>query len=408
MEEQLKLRAGEFVEVRSKAEILATLDTHGCLENLPFMPQMFQHCGQRFRVFKRAHKTCDTVRKPAGLKMANAVHLDGIRCDGEAYGGCQAGCLIFWKEAWLKRASQADSEPGSAPKPHEPSIAGMQTPGRCTEGDVWAGTKVADHGDENPTYVCQATQLPLATTPLSPWNIGQSIEDYRSGNVGIGRMIRGFIYALYFNVMNLGIGVGAFMRWFYDRFQALVGGVPFPRRTGGIPAGQPTPACTLNLQPGELVRVKSHKEILATLDTASKNRGLYFDAEAVPYCGGTYRVQKRVGKIIDEKTGKLVKMKNESIILEGVFCQARYSDCRLFCPRSIYSYWREIWLERVNETNSALPGRVAELTDSAGASLNQLSFHSSKTKLDKGLTGVGKEVILVGKASEAKAAKRTG
>jgi hypothetical protein len=71
---------------------------------------------------------------------------------------------------------------------------------------------------------------------------------------------------------------------------------------------------------------------------------MHFDKEMVPYCGGTYRVHKRVTKIIDEKTGKMQAMKTPSIILEGVVCQARYSDCRLFCPRMIYSYWREFGL----------------------------------------------------------------
>ena len=56
-----KLRAGDWVEVRSKEEILRTLDATGRLDGLPFMPQMFQYCGQRFKVFKRAHKTCDTI-----------------------------------------------------------------------------------------------------------------------------------------------------------------------------------------------------------------------------------------------------------------------------------------------------------------------------------------------------------
>ncbi|MGD0614565.1 MAG: hypothetical protein ABSA69_03870, partial [Verrucomicrobiota bacterium] len=81
--------------------------------------------------------------------------------------------------------------------------------------------------------------------------------------------------------------------------------------------------------------------------TENKNRGLFFDAEMVPYCGGTYRVLKRVDRILDEKTGKMVRFKNQAVILEGVICQSRYSDCRMFCPRAIYSYWREIWLERV-------------------------------------------------------------
>ena len=75
-------------------------------------------------------------------------------------------------------------------------------------------------------------------------------------------------------------------------------GREIPTRGAGasIPTGQRTPTTTLNLQPGELVRVKSYKEILATLDQNNKNRGLYFDAEVVPFCGGIYRVLKRVTK----------------------------------------------------------------------------------------------------------------
>src|SRR4030095_4796049 len=155
----------------------------------------------------------------------------------------------------------------------------------------------------------------------------------------------GFIYATYFNLSRVGIGVGGIMRWFYDRFQGLLGGIPYPRKRGSIPAGKKTPQEVLNLRPGEMVRVKSYNDILQTLDTNNKNRGLYFDAEAVPYCGKSFRVLQRVNRIIDEKTGKLLKLKNESIILDGVTCQARYSDRRMFCPRAIYSYWREIWTE---------------------------------------------------------------
>ena len=74
------------------------------------MPQMFRYCGQRFQVYKRAHKTCDTVSGHyVGLRLAHAVHLD-LRCDGQAYGGCQAACLIFWKEAWLKRVGEEDTK----------------------------------------------------------------------------------------------------------------------------------------------------------------------------------------------------------------------------------------------------------------------------------------------------------
>jgi len=342
MNESLNLRCGEWVQVRTKEEILGTLDKGGQMDGLPFMPQMFQYCGKRFRVFKTAHKTCDTVNQTGGRRMANAVHLE-LRCDGQAHGGCQAACLLFWKEAWLLRLGAA--EQAVSPATQTPAGQG------CTEADVWAGTRANPGKEENdPAYVCQATQVPAATTPLKWWDLRQYFDDYRLGNIGLGRLMAGTIYANYYNLSRSGLGLGRVMRWFYDRVQALHGGVPYPRKRGVIPIGQKTPPCVLNLQPGEMVRVKPYEEILATLDADNKNRGLYFDAEAVPYCGRTYRILSRVTKILDERTGRMVNMKTPSLILEGVYCQARYSDCRMFCPRAIYSYWREIWLERVNTT----------------------------------------------------------
>jgi len=85
---------------------------------------------------------------------------------------------------------------------------------------------------------------------------------------------------------------------------------------------------------------------------------MFFDAELVPFCGGVYRVQARVTRFINEKTGTMATMKTPAVILEGVWCQSRYSNCRMFCPRSIYSWWREVWLERVSEQAAAvsLPG----------------------------------------------------
>jgi hypothetical protein len=141
------------------------------------------------------------------------------------------------------------------------------------------------------------------------------------------------------------------MRWFYNTFHFLWGGTLYPRTPGLIPEGQPTPFLALNLKPGELVRVKSHEEILKTVDSTNRNRGMYWDAELVPYCGGTYRVAKRVSRLIDEKSGRMIEMKSPCVALEGVVCQARYSPCRMLCPKSMYPYWREIWLERVEGKN---------------------------------------------------------
>jgi hypothetical protein len=342
-----RLRAGEWVEVRSKEEILRTLDEKGQLDGLPFMPNMFAYCGQRLRVHKRAHKTCDTVFPVRGRRMLDSVHL-GTRCDGEPYGGCQASCLIFWKDAWLKRVVSTDLSAEKTAAEKDPPLASGEG---CTEQDVWAGTRAAGPQDaQDPAYVCQATQLPYASNDLAWWDPRQYVEDYTSGNVGLWRIVKGFVYSCYSHLTEADYGQGRVMRRFYDTFHPLWRGTLYPRRRGTIPAdvATPLPPQPLNLQPGEWVRVKSHTEILRTLNTQNKNRGLYFDAEMVPYCGGTYRVLKRVSKILDERTGKMSRMRTESILLEGAVCQSRYSTCRMFCPRGIYPFWREIWLERVS------------------------------------------------------------
>ena len=333
-----KLRAGDWVEVRSKEEILRTLDKTGRLDDLPFMPQMFQHCGQRFKVFKRAHKTCDTiVGIPPGRRMPDGIHLN-LRCDGKAYGGCQAACLIYWKETWLKSVNE-----GERPAPRAAGTGG------CSEEDVERATRVDELkvGGE-PRYACQATEVLNFTTPLPWWDARQYVEDYTSGNTTLLKMLRGFLYVGYFyGTLAFSQRFGGPARWLYDRFQTLWGGFPFPRHRGTLSAGQPEPRASLNLQPGDWVRVKPYEAILATLNSSNKNRGMLFDAEMMPYCARTFRVRGRVEKFIDEKTGYMKRMKTPAVILEGVICRSRYSSHRMFCPRAIYSWWREIWLEPV-------------------------------------------------------------
>jgi hypothetical protein len=347
MQTKRKLRVGDWVEVGSKEEILQTLDSDGRLEGMPFMPEMFAFCGRKFRVYKRAHKTCDYSVYPYRVRrLAQTVHLE-TRCTGEAHGGCQAACLLYWKEPWLRLVSDAKDATVRriGGQGQENSKAGPNL--GCRESDVWERVQEPQTEVGAPTYLCQMTQIPYATTPLAWWDPRQYAEDYLSGNVTLGRILRGLIYWIYYSLSQAGIGVGRPMRWLYDKCNPLWGGTRFPRKPGLVPAGKPTPSVNLNLQPGELVRVKSHQQILQTVDTTNRNRGMYWDAELVPYCGGTFRVLNRVTKLIGERTRKMQEMKTPCIILDSVVCQARYSSCRMFCPKRMYPYWREIWLERV-------------------------------------------------------------
>ena len=91
---------GDIVEVRSATEIAATLDGDGRLDGLPFMPEMAPFCGRQFPIQGRASKTC--VEGLGLRRMTGTVFLENLRCDGAAHDGCERGCLMFWKEAWLK------------------------------------------------------------------------------------------------------------------------------------------------------------------------------------------------------------------------------------------------------------------------------------------------------------------
>lgn len=344
---ELNLRAGELVEVRSKEEILSTLDPKGRLEALPFMPEMLDFCGKRFQVYKRADKTCDTIDNLGGRRMFRTVHLGDLRCDGSSHGGCQARCLLFWKEAWLKRVD-SDSSPSTSNKTGESFDSGSQ-PVPAKEGLVTIETLMqstlvssVDSSPEGVVYSCQATEHLKASTPLPWWDFRQYLRDMWTGNVSIFEMLRAIVFWIFSKTLKLGAYRAQIT--VYNRIQKKRGGCPYPFREGSLTK---TPSEELNLQPGELVQVKSHDEVLATLDRRNRNRGLSFDVEMVSYCGGQYKVIQRVEDIIHEKTGKMIRLPGVCVMLEGVTCRAEYSRNRVFCRRAIHSFWREIWLRRV-------------------------------------------------------------
>jgi len=341
--------AGDWVEVRSKEDILATLDENGRLDGLPFMPQMFKWSGQSFQVYKRAHKTCDTITGDwVGRSLPDGVHLD-LRCDGAAYGGCQAACLIFWKEAWLKPIDQARSAAV------EPRPTPIKASAGCSERAVLDATRSADQpSGKSIKYTCQATELLGYTRPLKWWDARQYAEDLASGNVSVARMLRSVLYFAYAKLtLARRPRLGRPARWIYDQVQSLWGGIPFPRRRGDLDSGKDAPVADLQLREGDLVRVRPLKDILATIDKQNNNRGMGFDAELVPYCGKVFRVRTCVEQFVDERTGYIRRMKTPAVILDGVYCQSRYSENRVFCPRGIFAWWREIWLERVPEEAKA-------------------------------------------------------
>ena len=332
----LDLKAGDVVEVRSEAEILATLDENGGLESLPFMPEMLKYCGQRLTVYKVANKACDTISRSGVRRMENAVHLSGVRCDGSGHGGCQAACLTYWKHAWLRKVDSAEAAATPVPAPE---LLPLLT--------ISSRRPPAEDGTE--VYRCQATELLRAAPEVLPLkHLEQFVEDVRTGNAGVFWTLRAVLVAFYNRMQGLSKRrLPARLRFKGGKHWGFLRGT----------ATGKTPTVQTNLQPGDLVRIRSKEEVAPTLNADLLNRGMGFDAEMGRFCGRTAKVARRVDQIIDERTGHMIKMKNPCIVLDGVVCEGAYN---LNCPRAITPYWREIWLEKINADEPRVPQQRAE------------------------------------------------
>lgn len=313
-----QFRRGDTVAFRSAHAVLETLDDRGEVDGLPFMPEMLPLIGKTFTVSARADKTCDTIDLTGcSREMDNTVHVAELRCDGSAHGGCQAGCVFFVKESWLT--------PGGA--------AEIAT-GPDADGDVSALRErvLANTTTEPGTYRCQATALPEATRAMT--GISHFVRDFTTRNVEPRIFLRGISIAFFDRYQR-------FSRRRLPHWARYKNGDEQPDVRGTL---KRTPVEGLDLQPGEWVQVRSLPEIIATLNANQRNRNLWFDREMIRYCGRRFRVVRRVDRLLDEKTGKMIEPKTPSIILDGAVCVGDYHK---LCPRRDYAFFREVWLERL-------------------------------------------------------------
>ncbi len=294
-----------MVEVRSAAEILATLDADFTFEGLSFMPEMLDYCGRRLTVYRRVNRTC--VEGYGVRAMRDAVLLTDSHCDGAAHDGCQRKCLIFWKEAWLRPVERADA-PLVAPA--APAMDGFY---RALAARTREGTR----------YSCQSTRLHTATRRLSKYNLVKYLQEIADGELPPGKFLR---------------IVGRVAR---NRLRSLFGMGPIGAMRG---PGGPHSKGELELQHGELVEVRSVEEISRTVGPSGRNRGLLFEPDMTAYAGQRFQVDYRIEKIISEQTGEMVRLTN-TVALKNVRCAGL---CAKNCPRAQAHFWREAWLKRVS------------------------------------------------------------
>jgi hypothetical protein len=218
-------------------------------------------------------------------------------------------------------------------------------PDLAVEG-LQRATRTADSPQGEIRYRCQATELARFSTPISSIEPTQYVRDLTSGNVALKDFVlyssRAILQAARRKLISPTVWEA--VKRFLRRARGLTPGAEAAQRSEG---GATVPK--LDLRQGELVRVRPLAEITATLDEGGKNRGLSFDPDMSQRVGGVFRVAKRVEKVIDEKSGKMLRIRRDCIILDGVSCKGTHNCSRLFCPRGALQFWRECWLERLEE-----------------------------------------------------------
>lgn len=144
----LRLAPGDWVRVRSPAEIRATLHG-GELNGLYFIPDLMDRfSGQTLQVERPVLRFFDEKSRQV-VRMKDTVLLRTAHCDGSQLfdrRGCDRGCLLFWHEAWLDRAEPPGSTATPAPGPRvriKPAAEIARLAAQAPDGLPWVAATMA-------------------------------------------------------------------------------------------------------------------------------------------------------------------------------------------------------------------------------------------------------------------------
>jgi hypothetical protein len=113
----------------------------------------------------------------------------------------------------------------------------------------------------------------------------------------------------------------------------------------------------IHLQATDLVRVRSPEEIQITLNRWNQLHGCAFMEEMWHYCGTIQRVRKQVRVFLDERS-YLTRRSKHLFILENVICEGTKDFGP--CDRSCFFFWREEWLEKIEQPVSRTALKIME------------------------------------------------
>ncbi len=100
----------------------------------------------------------------------------------------------------------------------------------------------------------------------------------------------------------------------------------------------------VEIEPNDLVRVRSEKEIRKLLNQGRPK--CPFMKEMFKYCGGEYRVVKKVNYFFDDNLKVLCRVRGV-YLLETSICQGSRKMYLKKCNLNCFFFWHKDWLERI-------------------------------------------------------------
>ena len=276
------------------------------------MPEMLKYCGRVLPVTQRADATC------AGNGLSGAWRTRStcgtIRCDGSFHDGCQAACLMYWKEAWLERAEDAVPAPTRAELERRAS--------RRSSRRRWSRPRAIKRrrrdslslpGDGDPERPPSRCACANRTVPARAAATGSGRRSSRAWSIEAINQWQAFSRA--------GCRHGC-------RSPAAAG-IPFVHRKARRRARRRRAAsstCSPAISCGSRASERSSPRSTRTTRTAACTSITRWRGTA----GETRACRARVDRLIEESNGEMIEIKSDCILLEGVVCTADY---HLFCTR---------------------------------------------------------------------------
>jgi hypothetical protein len=103
-----RFAAGEWVRVRGKDSVRATLDANDKLRGLYFVPEQWNYCERVFQVEQVLRRMVDD--RGRFRAVSGTVLLAGADCGGPSgTAGCGRRCPLMFRDEWLEPASMLDA-----------------------------------------------------------------------------------------------------------------------------------------------------------------------------------------------------------------------------------------------------------------------------------------------------------